>query len=443
MYNVAGNKMSDYSAEYKKKLTTAEKAVGKIKNGDTLVYGSTISEPPALLAAIADRAREGDLKNIKVYASLPMEHSAKTVLSPDLSDCIQAYSFFVTAADRARIKVGLSYYVPNYIHQIPRLVSDFMDVDVVITTVSPMDSAGYFTFGAVNDYTSVAARNCKRLIVEVNENMPRVFGDSLLHISEVSAVVENHVPLLEMPVPETKPADETIAHYIAEMIPDGATIELGLGGIPNAIAHHLEGHKDLGIHTGVFVPAMVDLIEKGVITGRKKTLHPRKHVFMVAQGTKRMYDFINDNPSMESYPASYTEDPDIIAKNDNMISVNTIIEVDLTGQCNAEYMAGSQFSGTGGQLDFVRGAFNSKGGKSVQAFYSTARGGKASRIVPSFAPGTVITIPRMDTHYLATEHGVVNLKGKSTRDRALSIISIAHPKFRDDLLRQAEDMYLI
>jgi len=443
LYNVAGNKMSDYSAEYKKKLTTAEKAVGKIKNGDTLVYGSTISEPPALLAAIADRAREGDLKNIKVYASLPMEHSAKTVLSPDLSDCIQAYSFFVTAADRARIKVGLSYYVPNYIHQIPRLVSDFMDVDVVITTVSPMDSAGYFTFGAVNDYTSVAARNCKRLIVEVNENMPRVFGDSLLHISEVSAVVENHVPLLEMPVPETKPADETIAHYIAEMIPDGATIELGLGGIPNAIAHHLEGHKDLGIHTGVFVPAMVDLIEKGVITGRKKTLHPRKHVFMVAQGTKRMYDFINDNPSMESYPASYTEDPDIIAKNDNMISVNTIIEVDLTGQCNAEYMAGSQFSGTGGQLDFVRGAFNSKGGKSVQAFYSTARGGKASRIVPSFAPGTVITIPRMDTHYLATEHGVVNLKGKSTRDRALSIISIAHPKFRDDLLRQAEDMYLI
>jgi len=435
--------MSDYSAEYKKKLTTAEKAVGKIKNGDTLVYGSTISEPPALLAAIADRAREGDLKDIKVYASLPMEHSAKTVLSPDLSDCIQAYSFFVTAADRARIKVGLSYYVPNYIHQIPRLVSDFMDVDVVITTVSPMDSAGYFTFGAVNDYTSVAARNCKRLIVEVNENMPRVFGDSLLHISEVSAVVENHVPLLEMPVPETKPADETIAHYIAEMIPDGATIELGLGGIPNAIAHHLEGHKDLGIHTGVFVPAMVDLIEKGVITGRKKTLHPRKHVFMVAQGTKRMYDFINDNPSMESYPASYTEDPDIIAKNDNMISVNTIIEVDLTGQCNAEYMAGSQFSGTGGQLDFVRGAFNSKGGKSVQAFYSTARGGKASRIVPRLETGTVVTIPRMDTHYLATEYGAVDLKGKSTRERALDIISLAHPHFRDELLREAENMYLI
>jgi len=435
--------MNIYTAEYKKKLTTSEKAVKRIKNGDTLVHGSTISEPPALLAAVANRAREGSLKDIKVYSSLPMEHAAKTVLSPDLSDCIQAYSWFVTAADRARVKVGLSYYVPNYIHQIPRLCTDFMDIDVVVTTVSPMDKAGYFTFGAVNDYTSVAARNCKTLIVEVNENMPRVFGDSLLHISEVAAVVENHVPLLEITSPEPKPEDEIIARYIADMVPDGATIELGLGGIPNAIAHLLEGRKDLGIHTGVFVPAMMDLIEKGVITGRKKNLHPRKHIFMVAQGTRRMYDFINDNLSMESYPASYTEAPSVIAQNDNMISVNTIIEVDLTGQCNAEFLAGSQFSGTGGQLDFVRGAFNSNGGKSIQAFYSTAKNGKVSRIVPRFEPGTVITIPRMDTHYLATEYGVVNLKGKSTRDRALDIISLAHPKFRDELMREAEDMYLI
>lgn len=435
--------MRTYAAEYKQKLTTPEKAVELIKNGDTLVHGSTISEPPALLAAIAHRAREGSLKSIKVYSSLPMEYAAKTVLSPDLSDCIQAYSWFVTAADRARVKVGLSYYVPNYIHQIPRLVSDFIDIDVVITTVSPMDKAGYFTFGAVNDYTSVAARNCKTLIVEVNENMPRVFGDSLLHISEVAAVVENHIPLLEIMSPEPKPEDQIIARHIADMVPDGATIELGLGGIPNAIAHLLEGRKDLGIHTGVFVHAMVDLIEKGAITGRKKTLHPGKHVFMVAQGTKRMYDFINDNPSMESYPASYTEDPTVIAQNDNMISINTIIEVDLTGQCNAEFMAGSQFSGTGGQLDFVRGAFDSKGGKSIQAFYSTAKSGKVSRIVPRFEPGTVVTIPRMDTYYLATEYGVVNLKGKSTRNRALDIISIAHPKFRDELLREAEDMYLI
>jgi itaconate CoA-transferase len=227
------------------------------------------------------------------------------------------------------------------------------------------------------------------------------------------------------------------------MITDGATIALGIGGIPNSIGRHLLGRRDLGIHSGVFTPVMVDLIEKGVVNGSKKNLHPRKHVFVVAQGTRRMYDFIHNNPSMESHPASYAEDPAVIALNDNMVAVNTVIEVDLTGQCNAEHMAGSQFSGTGGQLDFVRGAYNSKGGRSIQAFTSTARKGAISRIVPQLKSGTAVTVPRMDTHYLATEYGAVNLKGKSTRDRALGIIALAHPDFRDRLLRAAEDMYLL
>jgi len=432
-----------YAGEYLRKVTTAEKAVMRIKDGDTIVHGATVSEPPALLTAIADRVRDGKLKDIKVYSSLPAEYAAKTILSADLSDCIQTYSWFVTLSDRARVKVGLSYHVPNHIHQLHRLISELMDLDVAVTTVSPMDEAGYFTFGAVNDYTSAAARNCKNLIVEVNSHMPRVFGDSLLHISEVDAVVENHVPLLEMVPPRPKKEDAAIAAYIAEMIPDGATLELGIGSLPNAVAENLKDHKDLGIHSGVFVPVMMDLIIKGVITGRNKALHRRKHVFSVAQGTRRLYDFINDNPSMEMHPASYVEDPAVIAQNNNMVSVNTIIEVDLTGQCNAEHMGGSQFSGAGGQLDFVRGAYNSPGGKSIQAFYSTAKNGKVSRVVPRLASGAVITVPRMDTHYLATEYGVINLKGKSTRDRALDIISIAHPDFRDGLLREAEDMRLL
>ncbi len=188
---------------------------------------------------------------------------------------------------------------------------------------------------------------------------------------------------------------------------------------------------------------MVDLIEMGVVTGRKKTLHPMKNVFTIALGTKRTYEFIDENLSMESYPVSYTNDPAVIPQNDNMVSINSVLEVDLLGQCNAESLAGSQFSGTGGQLDFVRGAFNSQGGKSILAFYSTARNGEASRVVPRFEIGTVVTTPRMDTHYVVTEYGVVNLKGKSTRERALDIISLAHPKFRDDLLREAENMYLI
>ena len=435
--------MSIYGSQYRQKLTTAQKAVERIEDGSTIVHGLTIAEPPALLAAIADRARSGDLKNISIFSLFPLQHAAKTVLAPDLSDCIQAYSWFVSASDRALVKVGLNYFVPNYFHQIPRLCRDFMDIDVTITTVSPMDKTGYFSFGTANDFTSTAARHCKMLMVEVNENMPRVFGDSLLHISEVDAIVENHVPLQEMTPQEPKPEDEIIGRYIAEMVPDGATIQLGYGGIPNAVAYSLMGHQDLGIHTEVFCPSMVDLIEKGVVTGQRKTLHPRKNVFTVAQGITRMYEFMNDNPSMESYPVSHTNDPAVIAQNDSMISINSILEVDLTGQCNAEFLAGSQFTGTGGQLDFVRGAFNSRGGKSILALYATAKKGEISRVVPRFATGTVVTTPRMDTHYVVTEYGVVNLKGKSTRERALDIISIAHPKFRDDLLREAENMYLI
>ena len=435
--------MNIYTAEYKQKLTTPEKAIGRIKNGNTVVLGMGNAEPPALLAAIADRAREGDLKDIKLFSLFPMEHSAKTVLAPDLSDCIQAYSWFVSGKDRDMVKVGLNYFVPNYFHQIPRLCREFMQIDATITTVSPMDNAGYFSFGTVNDYTSTAARHCQMLIVEVNQNMPRVFGDSILHISEVDAIVENHVPLLELAVPDPKPEAEIIGRYITEMVPDGATIQLGTGGIPNAVAYSLMGHKDLGIHTELFCSSMADLIEVGVITGRKKTIHQRKHIFTNALGTQRMYQFINDNPSMESYPVSYVNNPAVIAQNDNMVSINSAIEVDLLGQCNSEFLVGSEYSGTGGLLDFVRGAFDSRGGKAIIAFYSTAGNGEISRVVPRFETGAVITTPRMDTHYLVTEYGTVNLKGKSTRERALDIISIAHPKFRDELLREAENMYLI
>jgi itaconate CoA-transferase len=435
--------MNGYFKEYKKKLTTPDKAVEDIEDGAIIVPGMVNAEPAALLAAIADRARQGDLKNISVYFLHPAENAAMTILAPDLCDCIQVYSWFVGLADRARVRVGLNYFVPNYFHQIPRLVKDFMQVDVTVATVSPMDKAGYFTFGTANDYTSTAARHCEKLIVEVNEHMPRIFGDSLLHISEVDAIVENNVPLFETIPQEPDAEDEIIGKCIAGMVPDGATIQLGAGNVPNAIARYLMNHKDLGIHTELFCPSMVDLIEKGVVTGRKKTLHPRKNVFTFARGTKRMYEFMDNNPTMESYPVSYVNDPVVIAKNENMISINSVLEVDLLGQCNAEFMGGYQFSGTGGQLDFVRGAFDSKGGKSILAFHSTAKNGAVSRVVPRFVAGTVVTTPRMDAQYLVTEHGVVDLKGKSTRDRALDIINIAHPKFRDELLREAENMYLL
>ncbi len=435
--------MPTYRAQYRRKLTSPDQAVSSIKSGSTLVHGLAAAEPPALLQAIADRLRAGELRDLTVHSLLPTENVSRTLLSPDLADCVRAFSWFVSKASRSAVRVGLNYYVPNHFHQVPRLMRENLDIDVTVTTVSPMDRAGFFSFGTANDYTSTVARCCKRLIVEVNKNMPRVFGDALLHISEVDAVVEHTTPLIEFKWPGPRAEDGAIGKLVAELVPDGATLQLGFGGLPNVIAMKLMDRKDLGIHTEVFGPAMVELIRKGAVTGRRKNRHPMKNVFTVAEGTADMYRFMNDNPSMESYPVSYTNNPDVIAGNDNMISINSIIQVDLLGQCNAESLDGHEYSGTGGQLDYVRGAYNSRGGKSILAFYSTARKGQVSRVVSRLDSGAVITTPRMDVHYLVTEYGAINLKGKSTRERALDIISIADPRFRDALLKEAENMYLL
>ena len=432
-----------YQQEYRRKLTTPSKAAELIQDNMTLAHGLTMAEPPELLGAIAARLHAGDLKKLKTFSILPLKHAMDTILAPHLCDCVDACTGFVSGAERGLVEVGLNHYMPNHLHQVPRLLTEYLGVEVLVTMVSPMDKAGYFSFGTANDYTSTVARNAKLCLVEVNPNMPRVFGDSLLHISEVDAVVESDQPILEMPAAEPKPEDEAIGKAIAELVPDEACLQLGVGVLPDAVARFLEGHRDLGVHTEVFGPGMVYLIKKGAITGRKKNLHPRKHVFTVAQGDKEMLDFMNDNPAMASYPVSYTNKPEVIAQNAKMISINSLIQVDLLGQCNAEYLHGHQFSGAGGQLDFVRGAFDSPGGKSILAFRSTAKDGSVSRIVPSLESGAMVTTPRMDTHYLVTEHGVANLKGRSSRERALSIIDLAAPQFREELLRSAEEMCLL
>jgi itaconate CoA-transferase len=428
---------------YNSKLTTPEKAVAAIRNGAKIIHGMAAGEPPALLEAIAARLKDGDLRDVEIYTLLPSKHAAATYLAPHLRDCLTAYSWFVSPANRGFVRVGLDYYVPNLFHQIPRLIREFMEVDVAVTAVSPMDKNGYFTFGTINDYISTAARCCKTLIVEVNENVPRVFGDSLLHVSEVGAIVEHNAPLIEVGVATPKPEADAIARIVAAEVPDGATLQVGIGGIPAKVCEFLSDRRDLGIHSELFNPALMHLIKQGAVTGRRKNLNPRKHVFTNALGTRELYDFISDNPGCESYPVSYVNDPSNIARQDNFISINATIEVDLLGQCNSETLDGAQYSGTGGQLDFVRGAFNSKGGKSIIAFYATAHDGAVSRIVPRLGTGNAITVPRMETHYLATEYGIINLKGKSTRDRALAVISLAHPRFREELLREAENMYLL
>lgn len=439
--------MGTPALEYQRKLTSPAEAVSVIKSGSSLSFAMAAAQPPALLAAIAERLRAGALDDLYLFYMHAMRQVGETVLADDVLHAVHPCPMFLTEVDRRIIRkqqqsgVKILSYVPAYFYQVPRLFADFIPIDTFITSVSPMDKAGYFSLGTNNDYTSTVIRSCKHAIVEVNEHMPRVFGDSLLHVSEVEAIVENHVPLPETGAHPVLPEDDAIGKLVAEMIPDGATVQFGIGGIPNAVCRYLGGHKDLGIHTELLSPGMVALIEAGVVNGRQKTLHRWKHVFTFALGDRHMYDYMNDNPSMESYPSSHVNNPAVIARNDNMISVNSAIEVDLYGQVSAESMNWHEFSGTGGALDFMRGAFDSRGGKSILAMHSTAQKGAVSRIVPRVS--SLVTDPRMDTEIVVTEFGPVNLKGKSTRERALGLISIAHPDFREELLREAKKATLI
>ncbi|MHC9540281.1 MAG: acetyl-CoA hydrolase/transferase family protein [Vulcanimicrobiota bacterium] len=437
---------SYYTDEYNAKLTTPEKAVESIKSGSTVAIGMAHAQPPALLAAMASRIRADELKDLKVYHKISMQHMADTLFLPEVMDRIETYSLFFSALDRSINKRQIENgkrpidYVPCNFYQMPRMMTESIHVDSLILTLSPMDRFGYFTLGTNNDWVSTLVHKCNHVIVEVNENMPRVFGDSLVHISEVAAVVENHVPLLEFEDHPPQPEDDIIGKHISGLIPDGATIQMGIGGIPNAVARFLGNHQDLGIHTEVFGTGVMNLIKKGVATGKKKALNPRKHLFTITLANRDVFEFIHDNPSVESQPSVYLNDPLVIAQHDNFVSINSTIEIDLLGQVNAESIGGMEFSGSGGAHDFMRGAFRSNGGKSILALYSTARKGTVSRIVPTIS---LVTDPRNDTEFVVTEFGVTRLKGKSVRERALALIEIAHPKFREELLIKAREHKLV
>jgi itaconate CoA-transferase len=299
-----------------------------------------------------------------------------------------------------------------------------------------MDPHGWFTFGTSNDYGTSVARTAKRLVVEVNANMPRVFGDSLLHISEVDALVENDMPLPIVAKAEVGDKDRVIAATIASMIQDGACLQMGIGSLPNAVCAMLEGRKDLGIHTELMTPALARLVECGAVTNRLKTTYPGRSVFTFAMGDAELYEFLNDNPSMHSAPVHVVNDPRHISKNNNVVSVNATLQVDLSGACNSEHLIGRQYSGSGGQLDFVRGASASQGGKSIIACRSTAKDGAVSRIVTKL--DGPVTTPRNDTHIVVTEFGAVDLRGKSLSERADALISIADPNFRGQLRASRE-----
>jgi itaconate CoA-transferase len=439
----------DITALYQSKRTTPQDAVAAIPSGSKLSMGMAMTEPPALLGALADRAAAGLVGDLKLYYFEATSIAGNSVLRYELVDRIRPYCMFVAAVDRALINAALAddgrkvlNFVPNNFHETPRLLSDEIGIDVFLVTVSPMDRHGYFSFGLGNDYSTKVARAAKRLIVEVNENMPRVNGvGAALHVTEVDAIVENHVPLLELPKRQAHPEDATISKIIAELVPNRACLQIGVGALPDLVCAGLKGHHDLGIHTEALNPGLVDLIQAGAVTNRCKAIDFGTSVFTFAMGNKAMYDFIDGNPAVESRPVDYVNDPQRIAQNDNVVSINSTLQIDLTGACNSEHMMGHQFSATGGQLDFVRGAYASKGGKSLIATASTAAHGKVSKIVAKL--DGPVTTPRIDTHIIVTEFGSTNLKGLSSTERAKALIGLAHPNFRDELTEGAKKMFLI
>jgi len=435
--------MSRWSDVYKEKLRTPDEAAALIPDNSYVMQGLAVSEPPAMLEAVANRAKAGGYTSLRMTSLLPMGASARTILSPEVRDVIHWESLFASGADRGLVTEGHAVFNPAYFHQIPRLITEFMDINVTMMCVSRIDEHGYMSLGTNVDTAKASIAKADVVILEVNQNMPRVHGDSWVHISEATAVVEHDAPLNELPVPPDRDEDIAMGKLISEMIPDGACIQLGIGGVPNAVAKSLTNHKNLGIHTEMFVDSMVDLVENGVANGSQKSFHPGKALYAFAAGSRRMYEFLDDNPYIEAPPVSYTNFPPNIARNDNVISVNSTIEVDLTGQCCSESIGTDQFSGTGGQHDYARGAFDSKGGKSMIAFYSTARSGEVSRVVSTLRTGAIVTTPRNEVHWIVSEYGAANLKGKSTRERAKAMISLAHPKFREELTADAKKLNYI
>jgi len=433
----------NYQSDYNAKLMTADDAVQCMPARGTLGMGMAASEPPAVLSALEQRLQHGMVEEWKLYYMHSDKHAHDTVLQYEYMNMVKPCPFFLGAIERELMKRGLQdnkkvvFYMPSNFSGVPEVMLS-IGLDIFVLTVAPMDKAGFFSCGTNVDYTIPAARSAKKVIIEVNRNMPRVFGDSCLHISEIDAIVENTVPLFEMPSRPSTELDHHIGQFIVPMVPDRATVQFGVGGVPNAVCDMLHDRKDLGVHSELMGPGLAKLIAGGAVSNKYKNINRHKNVYTTAMGDQAMYDFLNDNSSMEAYPVSYVNAPQVIALNDNVVSINAFIEVDLSGQVNAEFMAGHQFSGPGGQLDFVRGAQLSKGGKSILTAYSTAAHGKISRIVPKLSGPA--TDPRTETQYVVTEYGAVNLHGKSTAERTMALISIAHPDFREQLLQEAKAM---
>jgi len=440
--------MTDHDALYAQRLKTADEAADLIASGAKIAMGLGVSQPPALLQAIADRAEAGRVDDLKLYYLLSTAIAGETVLRYDLMDRIHPYSLFHSAIERrleaqaaAEGKTGVVQFVATSFQRTPHLLCHDIDVDVLIATVSPMDADGFFSFGTNTDYGQPVSKTARQIILEVNLHMPRVFGDCTVHVSQVTALVEHAAPLLAVGRAAQQPADVVIGGLIAGLIEDGAILQMGIGALPDAVCAALHDHRDLGMHTEMLTPGLVELMRAGVINNARKTLLPGKGVFSFCMGDQATYDYLHENRALEAHPVSWVNDPGVIAQNDRMVSVNATLQIDLNGACCSEYLNGRQFTGSGGQLDFVRGASAAHQGKSIIACHATAAKGTASRIVARL--DGPVTTPRNDVQYVVTEYGWVNLRGLSVAERARALISLAHPDFREGLEAAAVEQGLI
>src|SRR5579883_2331768 len=427
--------MSAWMLEYKRKLMSARDALRCVESGMRVYIHPGCAEPETLVEALMGRApfvHDVEIVHLLTLGTAPY-------VAPEMEGHFRHNAMFIGGNVREAVNEGRADYTPVYLSEVEALFeSGAMMIDVALIQVSPPDEHGFCSLGVGVDTTMTACKCARYTVAQVNDQMPRTYGDSFIHVSQISAFVESSRPLCEMPKPDITDLHRAIAKNVAGLIEDGATLQTGIGGIPNAVLPLLLDRKDLGIHTELVSDGVIPLIEAGVITGRRKTLLPRKIVAGFMLGTRELFDYVDDNPLFELRPNAFTNDPQQIARNENMVAINSALQIDITGQVCSDSIGQSFYSGIGGQVDFLRGASRAKGGKPIIALPSTAKQGTLSRIVPQLSPGAGVVTSRGLIRYVVTEYGVAYLHGKTIRERAEALIQIAHPNFRNELYEYCE-----
>ena len=427
----------DWRKIYNERLTTASEAVKKIKSGDRVSLAHAVGEPLHIVNALVEN-REA-YRDVEIVHMVP--RGAAEYAQPGMEQYFRHNALFVGAQTRKTVQNGHGDFTPCYFSQVPHIWERTLPLDVAIIHVSTPDEHGYCSFGVSVDYSKHAAHASKLVIAQVNAHMPRTLGDSFIHVSQMDFIVEHNQPILTLQPPEIGDVERAIGENCAKLIQDGDCLQLGIGAIPDAVLLFLKDKKDLGIHTEMFSDGVVELVEAGVINNRAKNFNNGKMVACFLMGTQKLYDFVDNNPMVSMHPSSYTNDPYIAGQNDNLVAVNSCVQVDLLGQVCSETVGKVQISAVGGQVDFVRAAAISKGGRSIIAMPSTTKDGKISKIVSVLDEGAAVTTNRYDVEYIVTEYGAVNLKYRSVRERARMLIEIAHPNFREGLKEDYEKRF--